>query len=141
MRTASDIRIIKLYIICCAAHLFKKHNFYKGTPSLAGRFLFQNSPPDCFEIHLLRSACYCLWGFAPHLHQRLCLWNPLKGYQPFRIPLFIFRFRRSSRELVQTDRLRYSLPTPCWASRNQPPFRSDSGNISQISRDKAATPW
>ena len=25
--------------------------FQRGTPSLAGRPLFQNSPPDCFEIH------------------------------------------------------------------------------------------
>ena len=31
-------------------------NPYKGTPSLAGRSLLKNSPPDCFEIHLLRSA-------------------------------------------------------------------------------------
>ena len=30
--------------------------FQRGTPSLAGRPLFQNSPPDCFEIHPLRSA-------------------------------------------------------------------------------------
>ena len=28
----------------------------KGQPSLAGLPLFQNSPPDCFEIHPLRSA-------------------------------------------------------------------------------------
>ena len=47
--------------------LVEKDNFNNGTPSLAGRSLFQNSPPDCFEIHLLRSACYCLWSFAPHL--------------------------------------------------------------------------
>jgi len=39
-----------------AVQLFKKEWFYQGTPSLAGRSLFQNSPPDCFEIHHLRGA-------------------------------------------------------------------------------------
>jgi len=29
------------------------HSSNKGTPSLAGRPLFQNSPPDCFGIHPL----------------------------------------------------------------------------------------
>ena len=32
-------------------------------------------------------------GLCPTPHQRRCLWNPLKGYQPFRIPL-LWRFLR-----------------------------------------------
>ena len=36
--------------------LVEKDNFNKGTPSLAGRSLLKNSPPDCFLIHPLRSA-------------------------------------------------------------------------------------
>ena len=40
------------------SQLVKIIRIYQGTPSLAGRSLFQNSPPDCFEIHPLRSALY-----------------------------------------------------------------------------------
>ena len=54
----------------------KKHKFNKGTPSLAGRSLLKNSPPDCFLIHPLRSALWQFAGLCPTPHQRLCLWNP-----------------------------------------------------------------
>ena len=33
-----------------------EQSVYKGTPSLAGRSLFSNSPLDCWKIHPLRSA-------------------------------------------------------------------------------------
>ncbi len=59
--------------------LVEKDNFNNGTPSLAGRSLLKNSPPDCFLIHPLRSASWQFAGRCPTPHQRLCLWNPLKG--------------------------------------------------------------
>ena len=39
--------------------------FSKENPSLAGIFLFQNSPPDYFEIHLFRSARCVFVGRCP----------------------------------------------------------------------------
>jgi|GEM_PF-5920518 len=52
------------------SQLVKIIRIYQGTPSLAGRSLFQNSPPDCFEIHPLRGAL-CSEGRCPS--------NPTKG--------------------------------------------------------------
>ena len=61
----------------------------KGTPSLTGRSLFQNSPLDCFEIHSLRSARRLYAGLCPTPHQRRCLWTLPKGHCPFGIPLLV----------------------------------------------------
>ena len=39
---------------------------YKGTPSLTRRPLFENSPPDCFQIHPLRGALRLNVWALPH---------------------------------------------------------------------------
>ena len=63
------------------------HPLNQGTPSLAGRPLSKNSPPDCFLIHPLRSALFYFVALkAESDDQRRCLWTPPKEHSPFGIP-------------------------------------------------------
>ena len=64
-----------IFHCCLAAALSLFHARYKGTPSFPGRPLFQNSPPDCFEIHPLpRDFEDCFACFASD--QGLCPMDP-----------------------------------------------------------------
>ena len=117
------------------------HNRLKASQSAtaASAALKQRTVCSTRRLCVLRSNSINSHGFAliTHRHKQNGLPPEYSGGKPF---VIILRLHRSLTKLSQTDRLHCNPPSPCSASKNLLPFRTDRDNISQIFHGKAMIP-
>jgi len=66
--------------------LSKKVGSIRERPLLQGVPSFKTVHRTVLKFTLCGALIRLYVGLCPTPHQRLCLWNPLKGWYPFRIP-------------------------------------------------------